>query len=138
VSARAAPSATAQPRFRAGHAVAILVACVALLGISAVLPADVPPGTALNTTCSWKGDRLVMSGAVMNLGMSDGQFRVNSRAHIAGRLRAIHHAAFVDIPAFSARRWTSTYTYARKGLVGSAISGCVAHVRTIPPPTGED
>jgi len=44
-----------------------------------------------------------------------------------------------DLSAFSAHRWTALpYRYARKGLVGNAIVSCVARVRTIPPPSGED
>jgi hypothetical protein len=44
-----------------------------------------------------------------------------------------------DLSAFSAHRWTAfPYRYARKGLVGNAIVSCVARVRTIPPPSGED
>ena len=96
---------------------AIVTACVAVLGTAAVFVTDVPPGAALHPTCAWKGDRLVMSAVVMNEG---------------------RRATVVDIPAFSVRPSTFTYTYAHKRLVGNAISGCAAHVRSIPPPTGDD
>ncbi|MGH3141079.1 MAG: hypothetical protein ACRDQE_15230 [Gaiellales bacterium] len=118
--------------------VAILAAAVAVLGTAAVLAVDVPPGAALHPTCVWKGNRLLMSAVVMNEGLSDGQFRISSHVYIAGRARAIRRATVVDVPAFSVRPSTFTYTYARKRLVGSPISGCAAHVRAIPPPTGED
>lgn len=119
-------------------AIVALAAAVAVLGTAAAFTTDVPPGAALHPTCVWRGDRLVMSAVVMNEGLSDGQFRIATRVHIAGRARAIRRATVVDIPAFSARTSTFTYTYARKRLVGSPISGCAAHVRAIPPPTGDD
>ena len=118
--------------------VAIVTACVAVLGTAAVFVTDVPPGAALHPTCVWKGDRLVMSAVVMNEGLSGGQFRISTQAHIAGRARAIRRATVVDIPAFSVRPSLFTYTYAHKRLVGNAISDCAAHVRSIPPATGGD
>ena len=120
------------------RAVAIVTACVAVLGTAAVFVTDVPPGAALHPTCVWKGDRLVMSAVVMNEGLSGGQFRISTHAHIAGRARTIRRATVVDIPAFSVRPSTFTYAYAHKRLVGNAISDCTAHVRSIPPPTGDD
>jgi hypothetical protein len=80
------------------------------------------------------------SGAVANLGASDAQFQITSRVRIAGRAGAIQRPTDIDVPAASSRRWTSSYRYARKGLVGRPIAGCAAHVRTIPPPTanGDD
>ncbi len=120
------------------RAVAIVTACVAVLGTAAVFVTDVPPGAALHPACVWKRDRLVMSAVVMNEGVSDGRFRISTHAHIAGRARAIRRATVVDIPAFSVRPSTFTYTYAHKRLVGNTISGCAADVRSIPPPTGDD
>jgi len=118
--------------------VAIVTACVAVLGTAAVFVTDVPPGAALHPTCVWKGDRLVMSAVVMNEGLSGGQFRISTHAHIAGRARAIRRATVLDVPAFSVRPSLFTYTYAHKRLVGNAISDCAAHVRSIPPATGDD
>ena len=82
--------------------------------------------------------QLVASGAVADLGMSDAQFRITSRVRLAGRARAIHRVTVIDVPAVSVRRWTSSYPYARKGLVGRPIDSCVVHVRTVPPPSGDD
>jgi len=79
-----------------------------------------------------------MSAVVMNEGLSGGQFRISTHAHIAGRARAIRRATVLDVPAFSVRPSLFTYTYAHKRLVGNAISDCAAHVRSIPPPTGDD
>jgi hypothetical protein len=141
MSTHAAPApATTTPRFRAEHAVALIAATFALLGAAAVFPTSLPQGAPLGTSCAWRGSTLVVSGAVADLGMSDGQFRITSRVRIAGRARPIHHSTEIDVPAASARRWTSSYRYARKGIVGRPIDGCVAHVRTIPPPTanGDD
>ena len=134
-----APAANA-PRFRAEHAVALITAIFALLGVAGVLPPSLPQGAPLGTTCTWHGSTLVVSGAVADLGMSDAQFQVTSRVRIAGRGRPIHRSTEIDVPAGAARRWTSSYPYARKGLVGQPIEGCVAHVRTIPPPSpnGDD
>jgi len=69
----------------------------------------------------------------------DGQFRITTRISIAGRRILCWRRATKDLSAFSAHRWTALpYRYARKGLVGNAIVSCVARVRTIPPPSGED
>jgi hypothetical protein len=136
----ASAPATNSPRFRPEHAVALITVIFALLGAAAVLPASLPHGAPLGTTCTWHGSTLVVSGTVADVGMSDAQFRVTSRVRIAGRARPIHRWTTIDVPAGSARRWTSSYRYARKGLVGRPINGCVAHVRTIPPPSanGDD
>ena len=141
MSAHAASAPTTpDPRFRAEHAVAVIAATFALFGAAAVFPTSLPQGAPLGTSCAWHGSTLVVSGAVADLGASDAQFQITSRVRIAGRAGAIQRATDVDVPAASSRRWTSSYRYARKGLVGRPIAGCVAHVRTIPPPTanGDD
>ena len=122
----------------AHRVVAIVTAGVAVLGTAAVFVTDVPPGAASIRPACGRGTGSVMSAVVINEGLSDGQFRVGTHAHIAGRARAIRRATVVDIPAFSVRPSTFTYTYAHKRLVGNAISGCAAHVRSIPPQTGDD
>jgi hypothetical protein len=129
---------TARPRLRAEHVVAAVVVALAVLGVSAVVPDSPPRGMPVATTCAWHGSRLATSGSVLNTGLSSGQFRITARVGIAGRAHALRRVAFADLSAFSAGRWSASYTYARKGLVGDAITSCVAHVRTIPPPTGED
>ena len=137
MSARAPTAPATRSGFRAEHLVAIVAAALVVLAIGAATT-SLPQGTPVGTTCAWHGSRLVVSGGVINTGMSSGQFRINSRIVIAGRPRPVHGSAFVDLSAFSAGRWSATYGYARKGLVGNDIGACTARVRTVPPPSGED
>lgn len=128
-----------QPRLQAEHVVAAIAATLAIIGFSAAVGSDLPQGRLVKPTCAWRGPGLVVSGAVINTGMSDAQFRIDTRIRVAGRAHAVHRIAFAELGAVSAGRWTTPpYRYARKGLVGNAIVSCVARVRTIPPPTGED
>jgi hypothetical protein len=139
VTAHAPAAPRTQPRLRAEHVVAAVVLVLGIVGFSAVVPDGLPRGEAVATSCTWHGSRLVVSGALANTGMSDAQFRIDTRIRIDGRRHAVHRVAFADLSALSTDRWTAPpYRYTRKGLVGNAIVGCAAHVRMIPPPSGED
>jgi hypothetical protein len=137
VSAHAPTVPATRHRFRAEHLTAIVVAALAIFAISAGT-SSLPHGTPVGTTCAWHGSRLVVSGGVINTGMSSGQFRTNVRMAIAGRPRPVYRSAFTDLGAFSAGRFTATYRSAHKGIVGNASAACTARVVTIPPPSGQD
>jgi hypothetical protein len=137
VSTHVPAAPAAHERFRAEHLLAIAAALLIIFTIGAAT-SSLPQGTPVGTTCAWHGSRLVVSGGLINTGMSSAQFRVNTTIRIAERRHAIFRSAIVDLDAVSADRWSSTYTYTRKGLVGNAITACTARVRTIPPPSGED
>jgi hypothetical protein len=94
--------------------VAMLVT-VAILGFSAVVPDNPPSAVVAGPTCAWRGSGL------------------------AGRPHLVRRWAFVDLAALSSGRWAAPpYDYARPGLVGNTIERCVAHVRAVPPPSGND
>jgi len=107
---------------------------LAILGFTAAMGTALPQGRLVKTTCDWRGPGLVVSGAVINTGMSQAQFRIDTRTRVAGRAHAVHRVGAVSAGRFT----TPPYRYARKGLVGNAIVRCIARVRTIPPPSGED
>jgi len=118
--------------------VAMLVT-VAILGFSAVVPDNPPSAVVAGTTCAWRGSELAVTGTILNTGMSNAQFRITARAWVAGRPHPVRRWAFIDLAALSSGRWTAPpYDYARPGLVGNTIQRCVAHVRAVPPPSGDD
>jgi hypothetical protein len=119
--------------------VAAVLVALAILGFSALVPDDLPKGVPVGTTCTWDGSRLVVSGGLVNAGLSSAQFRITARVWIAGRPHALRRWAFAELAAFSSGRWAAPpYRYARKGLVGNAVERCTARARAIPPPSGED
>ena len=134
-----APAVPAARReLRAEHLIAIVAVLLVIFAIGAHAT-SLPQGKPVGTTCAWHGPRLVMSGGVINTGMATAQFSVIASVQIAGRrAHPVRRGTTVDLGAFSAGRWTATYTYARKGLLGTAITACTARVSTVPPPSGED
>ena len=118
-------------------AIVVLVS-LALLGFAAVVPTAGPKAIPVRTTCTWRGSELVVSGALVNAGMSSAQFRITAHVWIEGRPRPIRRSDIADLSAFSSGAWAASYRYARKGLVGNAVQRCMAHVRAVPPPSGED
>jgi hypothetical protein len=122
--------------FRAEHLIAIVAALLVIFAIGAGT-SSLPEGKLVGTTCAWHGSRLVVSGGLVNPGMSSAQFRVSTTIRIAGRPHAISRSAYPDLAGFSAGRWSMTYANARKGLVGNTV-GCTTHIRTYAPPSGED
>jgi hypothetical protein len=139
VTAHAPTAPRSRFHLQAEHVVAAVVVTLAVIGFNAAV-GGLPQGKPVATTCAWRGSALVVSGGLVNTGGSSAQFRINARIWIAGRRHAVRRVAFVDsLAALSAARWTAPpYRDARKGLVGSTIRSCVAHVRTIPPPSGDD
>lgn len=139
MSAHAPPAPAARREFRAEHLIAIVAALLVVFAVGAGT-SSLPQGQPVGTTCAWHGSRLVASGALINTGMSGAEFRIDAHIRIAGRAHPIHSIAFItSLAGFSAGRWSSSpYGYARKGLIGNAITACTARVRTIPPPSGED
>ncbi|HET7171925.1 MAG TPA: hypothetical protein VFI18_09845 [Gaiellales bacterium] len=141
MSAHAPTAPTTRPRRRleAEHVVVAATVTLLMTGFALVFGDGLPHGKPVGTTCAWQGRSLVVSGGLINTGMSSAQFQIDARVSIAGRARPVRLWASADLSGFSAGRWhAAVYRYARKGLVGNAIEGCAAHVRTVPPPSGED
>ena len=139
MTAHAPTAGRTRARLEAEHVVIALTVTLLIVAFAFVFGDGLPQGKPVGTTCAWHGRSLVVSGGLINTGMSNAQFRIDARVRIAGRARPVRRTGVADLAGFSAGRWTApTFDYARKRLVGNAIEGCVAHVRTIPPPTGDD
>jgi len=141
VSAHAstAPATRHPRRLEAEHVAVAATVTLLLIAFAFVVGDGLPQGKPVGTTCAWHGRSLAVSGGLINTGMSSAQFRIRARVWIAGRARPVRRDAFADLAGFSAGRWTApAFDFARKGLAGNAIEGCVAHVRTVPPPSGDD
>ena len=139
MTAHAPAAPRTEPRLRAEHVVAAVTATLVIAWICTLFGNRLPRAELVGTTCAWHRSQLVVSGGLMNTGLSDGQFEIDARAWIAGRSHPVRRSASADLSGFSAANWSAPgYGYMRKGLIGNAIVGCAAHVRTIPPPSGED
>jgi hypothetical protein len=139
VRAPTAPAERRRWRLEAEHVAVATIVTLLVVGFAFAFGDGLPQGKPVGTTCAWHGSRLVVSGGVINTGMSNAQFQIRAHVRIAGRARPVRLGAFADLSGFSAGRWRAPpYRYARASLVGNAITSCTARVRTIPPPTGED
>jgi hypothetical protein len=114
-----------------GVCLAVAVATVAHL---VTRPPPLPPGQVEAAACGWRGDDVVVSGVVRNLGSSGADFLVTPAFSVVGvGTRGARATTDVYVPAGAERAWL----YVRRDIAprrsGMPI-GCFPSVRAAPRP----